>query len=72
MKIAMVGLGRMGANMTRRLMQGGHEVVAFDLSSDAVAEISSEGAIGASSLEDLVAKLEAPRGRTWRRGNSSR
>ena len=61
MKIAMVGLGRMGANMTRRLMQGGHEVVAFDLSSDAVAEISSEGAIGASSLEDLVAKLEAPR-----------
>lgn len=51
----------MGANMTRRLIGGGHEVVAFDVSPDAVEEIKGDGADGASSLEDLVGQLEAPR-----------
>jgi len=57
----MVGLGRMGSNMTRRLMRGGHEVVAFDVNAEAVAALRAEGAVGASSLGDLVAQLEAPR-----------
>jgi 6-phosphogluconate dehydrogenase len=57
----MVGLGRMGANMSRRLMEGGHEVVAFDVDPEAVEELASEGAAGASSLDDLAAQLEAPR-----------
>jgi 6-phosphogluconate dehydrogenase len=61
MKCAMVGLGRMGGNMARRLLQGGHEVVVYDVNPDAVKALESEGAIGASSLEDVVAKLEAPR-----------
>jgi 6-phosphogluconate dehydrogenase len=57
----MVGLGRMGANMTRRLMRGGHQLVVSDLSPDAVKQIAGEGATGSSSLEDLVAKLTPPR-----------
>jgi 6-phosphogluconate dehydrogenase len=57
----MVGLGRMGANLTRRLIRHGHEVVGFDVSADAVRSLESEGAIGTSSLEDLVSKLERPR-----------
>jgi 6-phosphogluconate dehydrogenase len=61
MRLGMVGLGRMGANMTRRLIGGGHEVVAFDVSPDAVEEIKGDGADGASSLQDLVGQLEAPR-----------
>ncbi len=61
MRLGMVGLGRMGANMTRRLMRGGHEVVVTDLSTDNVKKISSEGAIGSSSLDDFVGKLEKPR-----------
>jgi len=61
MKLGMVGLGRMGANMTRRLMRGGHEVVVTDLSADNVKQIASEGAIASSSLDDLVAKLGKPR-----------
>ena len=61
MRIAMVGLGKMGANMTRRLLKGGHEVVGFDVSPDAVAELEAEGAIGATSVEDAISKLEAPR-----------
>ncbi|MEA2487302.1 MAG: 6-phosphogluconate dehydrogenase, partial [Actinomycetota bacterium] len=61
MQIGMVGLGRMGANMSVRLMQGGHEIVAFDVNSDAVAALEKDGASGASSLEDLVSKLEPPR-----------
>jgi len=61
MKIAMVGLGRMGANMTRRLLAGGHEVVAFDLDAEAVRGIAAEGAEGASSLADVVTRLQAPR-----------
>jgi 6-phosphogluconate dehydrogenase len=61
MQLGMVGLGRMGANMTRRLMRGGHQVVVSDLSSDAVKSLVGEGAAGSSSLEDLVSKLTPPR-----------
>ncbi len=61
MQLGMVGLGRMGANMTRRLMRNGHALVVSDLSPDAVKQLGSEGATGSSSLEDLVAKLTAPR-----------
>lgn len=61
MKLGMVGLGRMGANMTVRLIRGGHEVVAFTRNSESVARMVEEGAIGAESLADLVGKLEAPR-----------
>ncbi len=61
MKIAIVGLGRMGMNMARRLLQHGHQVVAFNRSADKVRQIESEGAIGAASLEDVVKKLEGPR-----------
>ncbi len=61
MQLGMVGLGRMGANMTRRLMHGGHQLVVSDLSADAVKQLSGEGASGSSSLEDLVSKLKPPR-----------
>jgi 6-phosphogluconate dehydrogenase len=61
MKIGMVGLGRMGANMTTRLLRGGHEVVVYDRSADAVAAAAKGGAAGAASLEELVARLDAPR-----------
>jgi 6-phosphogluconate dehydrogenase len=61
MQLAIVGLGRMGANIARRLMRGGHEIVAYDVSKDAVQALAREGAVPAGSLEDLVAKLKAPR-----------
>jgi 6-phosphogluconate dehydrogenase len=61
MKLGMVGLGRMGANMTRRLMRGGHEVVVTDLSADNVKQIAGEGAIASTSLDDFVARLGKPR-----------
>jgi len=61
MKIGMVGLGRMGGNMTRRLMRDGHEVVGFARDSHSIDEVVNEGATGASSIPDLVAKLESPR-----------
>lgn len=61
MQLGMVGLGRMGANMVRRLMKAGHELVVFDVSPDAVSGLVAEGATGASSLEDLVGKLQGPR-----------
>jgi 6-phosphogluconate dehydrogenase len=62
MQLAMVGLGRMGANMVRRLVRAGHELVVYDVSSDAVTALAKEtGATGASSLEDLVSKMTAPR-----------
>ncbi len=61
MRLGMVGLGRMGANMTRRLMRGGHEVVVTDLSADNVKNLAGEGAIASSSLDDFVAKLGKPR-----------
>ena len=57
MQLGMVGLGRMGANMVRRLQRGGHECVAYDHSPDAVRAIGADGARGASSLRDLVAAL---------------
>ena len=61
MQLGMVGLGKMGANMTRRLMRGGHQLVVSDLSTDAVKELAGEGAVGSSSLQDLVQKLSTPR-----------
>jgi 6-phosphogluconate dehydrogenase len=61
MQLGMVGLGRMGANMTRRLMRGGHTLVVSDLSPDAVKGLAGEGATASSSLDDLVGKLTAPR-----------
>ena len=61
MQIALVGLGKMGANMARRLMQGGHEVVVYDLDREAVEGLEGEGAVGASDLADLASRLEAPR-----------
>ncbi len=61
MKLAMIGLGRMGANMARRLMKEGHQVAAFDLNPENVAALAKEGAEGASSLADLAARLPRPR-----------
>src|SRR4051812_11084958 len=61
MRIGMVGLGRMGANMVRRLLKGGHEIVAFDNSADAVKALAAQGAMGANTLADLVNGLSAPR-----------
>ncbi|MBS1860147.1 MAG: decarboxylating 6-phosphogluconate dehydrogenase [Actinobacteria bacterium] len=61
MELGIVGLGRMGANMARRLMKDGHTIVAYDVSADAVKGLEGEGATGASSLADLAAKLGAPR-----------
>ncbi len=61
MKLAMIGLGRMGANMTERLIRGGHEVVAYDLREEAVARAVETGAAGAGSLEEVASRLEAPR-----------
>jgi 6-phosphogluconate dehydrogenase len=61
MQLGMIGLGRMGANMVRRLIRGGHECVAFDVFPKAVEEIEKDKAIGASSLADFVKKLSKPR-----------
>ncbi len=61
MRIGMVGLGRMGGNMTRRLLKSGHEVVAHDVSGDVVAVLVGEGAAGAADLGSLVEQLEPPR-----------
>jgi 6-phosphogluconate dehydrogenase len=61
MQLGMVGLGRMGANMTRRLMRGGHHVVVSDLSPDVVKGLAGEGAVASTSLQDLANKLKAPR-----------
>ena len=61
MRLGMVGLGRMGANMARRLIRGGHEVVVTDLSPDAVKGMAAEGAAPSSSLEDFAAQLGSPR-----------
>ena len=64
MQLGMIGLGRMGANMARRLMRGGHEVLVFDAREDSVNALAKEGAKGCSSLEDMVRKLSKPRA-TW-------
>jgi 6-phosphogluconate dehydrogenase len=61
MKLGMIGLGRMGANMVRRLMRAGHECVVFDVNASAVADLAQEGATGAASLEEFVARLAPPR-----------
>jgi 6-phosphogluconate dehydrogenase len=61
MQLGMIGLGRMGANLVRRLMRDGHRCVAYDVNPDAVKSLAAEGATGAESLADFVAKLEAPR-----------
>ena len=61
MRLGMVGLGRMGANMARRLIRGGHEVVVTDLSADAVKGMASEGAVSSASLDDFVSKLGSPK-----------
>ncbi len=61
MQLGMIGLGRMGANLSRRLMRDGHQVVVFDLDTAAVEQLAGEGAVGSDSLEDFVAKLEQPR-----------
>ena len=61
MQIGMIGLGRMGADMVRRLLQKGHECVVFDMKTDAVDRLAAEGALGAGSIEDFVARLVKPR-----------
>lgn len=61
MQLGMIGLGRMGANLVRRLMRDGHRCVAYDVNSQAVEQLAGEGAVGATSLADFVQKLEKPR-----------
>ncbi|HET9383645.1 MAG TPA: decarboxylating 6-phosphogluconate dehydrogenase [Gemmatimonadales bacterium] len=61
MQLGMIGLGRMGANMTRRLVRGGHAITVFDLSADRVREVAADGAHGAASLDILVQALAPPR-----------
>ncbi len=61
MQLGMIGLGRMGANMVRRLMRDGHQCVVFDVSADAVKQLAGEGAVGATSMKDFVQKLTKPR-----------
>ena len=63
MQLGMIGLGRMGANLVRRLMRDGHHCVVYDVSEEAVAQLESEGARGATTLEEFVGKLELPRAR---------
>jgi 6-phosphogluconate dehydrogenase len=61
MQLGMVGLGRMGSNMVRRLMKGGHTCTVFDMSPKSVEELAKEGAVGSSSIKDFVSKLQKPR-----------
>ena len=61
MQLGLIGLGKMGANMARRLLRAGHTCVVTDLSADAVAAMTKDGATGAASLEALVASLSQPR-----------
>jgi 6-phosphogluconate dehydrogenase len=61
MQLGMIGLGRMGANLVRRLLRGGHDCVAFDVNPESVKRLGADGAVGAASLDDLVARLAPPR-----------
>src|SRR5690349_19305801 len=61
MQIGMIGLGRMGANMVKRLLRGGHECVVNDRSPEAIQALVTEGAVGGASLEEFIAKLKPPR-----------
>ncbi len=61
MQLGMIGLGRMGANIVRRIMRDGHTAVAYDTSADTVSQLAGEGAVGANSLEEFVQKLDKPR-----------
>ena len=61
MQLGMIGLGRMGANLARRLLRGGHDCVAFDVNPESVKRLGADGAVGAASLDDLVARLAPPR-----------
>ena len=61
MQLGMIGLGRMGANMVRRLEKAGHKCVVYDRSPDVVRQLASEGATGSNSVDDFVAKLQKPR-----------
>jgi len=61
MQLGMIGLGRMGASMVSRLLQGGHECVVFDMKPDSVKGVANQGATGAASLDDFMAKLKPPR-----------
>jgi 6-phosphogluconate dehydrogenase len=61
MRLAMLGLGKMGAGMSRRLMRAGHEIVGFDLNPEAVADLVKDGSIKAESVEDAIKQLDAPR-----------
>jgi 6-phosphogluconate dehydrogenase len=61
LQLGMIGLGRMGGNMVRRLMRGGHQCAVFDLSPDNVKQLAGEGAVGAKSMEDFVKQLSRPR-----------
>jgi 6-phosphogluconate dehydrogenase len=61
MELGMIGLGRMGANMVQRLLNGGHRIVAYDRNPDATRSVEAAGAVAASSLDDLVGKLSQPR-----------
>ena len=61
MQLGMIGLGKMGANMVRRLMRGGHQCVVFDVNPENVQRLTAEGAVGASSMDDLIGRLSTPR-----------
>src|SRR6266496_4236686 len=61
MQLGMIGLGRMGANIVRRIMKDGHASVVYDRSADSVNALAAEGAVGAATMEEFVAKLEKPR-----------
>src|SRR5207247_7615769 len=61
MQLGMIGLGRMGANMVRRLQKNGHKCIVYDRSADSVKQLEGEGATGSASLDDFVKKLQRPR-----------